>query len=1230
MTEGLQGFFDGFGIAAEQSRPLAMALAQRYTRPEQGRIQAAFTKLSESGLLESNDPQQILPRFLTAWDAHTRRRATPPAQAIQLLEDTVEAILPHLPRKNQLSYFLKGNTWSQGTLEEVSCIKARENYGELVLFAFQVADTQPLALPQAMAQVLEPVKSLQTYLREKPDVQSSIGLTRLRHAPDLATYQTLMERYPKELNRQDRNFALRDALHELFKRPVSAARLEQTLALLDKYEKAGGKAEVLASLLIAPEVQIETLSPEAFNREFQAFPSMMARYPESKEQQVFDCVLKSLWRFRPPHVQLPYAQLVEMMTQVALHAPQCMEMEDRVQLSGALLKHLPHTPDVNQHLTQTLTQLKHLFEGIGPDLQVLTPVLEMLHKTGDPLRAGLAKDMMLILRPHVAQNASVSYQALIETLHGTQQEASTPPPDWATALTQLQTVLDQRSPVAPATPQLGEIMLKILSWVEKGFCPPEDTGATLTTLSAIAENLPPSTTNRLLGWASTQFENTDLSPQEGLTRLKILQKAIAQYHTGLLKRTPNGVADPALIQQWYQPFLYIVKELLPQVPTETWSTYLNDLGNAFDLLRLIDLDHVGQRDDTLAPVLRSVFEAISNSPHGNPGYPGGFAALLQDALAIRHKVSEHHRDCDIPALLRSLILGSPDPAALQENFEALRTLLYPAFSAEEKQQALQRFLAYLYPQPEQEDTRDFLAPLANAYLAAGGNTKELTQTLTLLASESLLTELPAPLQRDLARLALAPPSSDPNALSFMDFIHRLQPLFYGDKRFHRAVLTLLPSTNGDFATLLNELSYLGSAMYEQRSDYPIFPKNSMADRLAVFEEIAQLFVLFHEPTRFLNAVMVNPAPRTLDALALIFQYVEYGNRELGKQALPELMALLKPYVANVQKDIPHAITSEGETLQSRYINKASQAITSLYSYLGAAGGIATISQIDRQAFNNWSRIGTLGLSFSKWQYDSMRRWKGGGPAEKPPLMIASGQFQPLSSRETDAQYGGGFWFQDSKSGLTVEMRRAYIVISKPEVGTLVIRNSSPVFGRTLLEEPAYFDPSLKLSGLDRLLDPDRDLHSPRCHSVLSKALNRDGDTQQKNQTLIQTLLDDFDTVIADYTGWKCNFTDGRPPAGFKDLLESALMSARYQGIHSPFGRKKNLKLAWVNPYGLPLPVRSLATEAANVQEEMAFYHDVLSGRRQVANIQEYQDKMPTLLAFISEGLKHHLELILTE
>lgn len=378
----------------------------------------------------------------------------------------------------------------------------------------------------------------------------------------------------------------------------------------------------------------------------------------------------------------------------------------------------------------------------------------------------------------------------------------------------------------------------------------------------------------------------------------------------------------------------------------------------------------------------------------------------------------------------------------------------------------------------------------------------------------------------------------------------------------------------------------------------------------------KLLTLLAQPNRFMNEYLLHQDQIDPDVIDRLFHHIEFSNRNLGRGMLPELLAMLTPYLSHSHR------TSSGLSQHMERVNHASASLTSLYDFIGK------INTLEGIALNTWAKVGTLGLSFTKWQYDSMRLWKGAGPSEKASLLMQSGMFKPTPPRSNDKVYHGGYYRYDSATGVCIELRRAYIVISKPGLGTLVIRNSSPVFGRDLLKEPAYYSPDKLYTEGANLLNPDIDL-SEHFKSVLGLEINREG-MQTENHTKLQALLQAFDDTMAPYVDWKCGFKGGTPPAGFREMVRLSLMSAKNNGAMSPFGKKKNIRLAWVNPQALPLSVSSFNASDPALQKELELYLNLADKKMAITTPEEYDEKLPNLMAFLKSGLADNLELVLTE
>lgn len=396
---------------------------------------------------------------------------------------------------------------------------------------------------------------------------------------------------------------------------------------------------------------------------------------------------------------------------------------------------------------------------------------------------------------------------------------------------------------------------------------------------------------------------------------------------------------------------------------------------------------------------------------------------------------------------------------------------------------------------------------------------------------------------------------------------------------------------------------------------------------ALLSPSQQFYFKAASPADFLEHVIRHAQDLTVEDITLFYAHVEFQYPiAFGKNLLPELLALLPLYARKVSG-------------QQAALNTVSSALTRLYEFTTESAGGLKIEKLLGIALRNWGEIGTLGLSFSRWKFDAMDMWRGAGPSAKPPLLVQSGLFKPTPARADDDRYFRGFVHYDPTSGLSIELRRAYIVISKPGSGSLVIRNSSHHFGRDLFPEPAYHSAVKNYTQGTDLLNP-ADLFKPErivygngdYLSVLGKAFNRSVATQELNHGKIKDLLTAFEGVMEQYTQWKSGFHAGKAPEGLKGLLEAAVASTASGGVMSPFGKHKNVRLAprlaWINPYELPAPVTSLDLSQPEVLKEAELYLKVLKGQAVIKDAREYGEKLPKLMAFLAEGARQGLELVL--
>ncbi|MBY0404754.1 MAG: ankyrin repeat domain-containing protein, partial [Cyanobacteria bacterium] len=126
----------------------------------------------------------------------------------------------------------------------------------------------------------------------------------------------------------------------------------------------------------------------------------------------------------------------------------------------------------------------------------------------------------------------------------------------------------------------------------------------------------------------------------------------------------------------------------------------------------------------------------------------------------------------------------------------------------------------------------------------------------------------------------------------------------------------------------------------------------------------------------------------------------------------------------------------------------SRALTSITQF------IETETELKDSVLKAWGDIGLLTHAHRFWRFDTVSQI-GEGRQE---TLFESFGFKPIENRSLDSALGKGYAYRDPESGVLFEFRRGYLLASHPDHNTLVIRNSSTVFGRDLMKHPAYLLP----------------------------------------------------------------------------------------------------------------------------------------------------------------------------
>lgn len=157
-------------------------------------------------------------------------------------------------------------------------------------------------------------------------------------------------------------------------------------------------------------------------------------------------------------------------------------------------------------------------------------------------------------------------------------------------------------------------------------------------------------------------------------------------------------------------------------------------------------------------------------------------------------------------------------------------------------------------------------------------------------------------------------------------------------------------------------------------------------------------------------------------------------------------------------------------------------------------GITSINQFTKRVPDTvckaWQDIGLLTHAFRFWRFDA----EGG-----PESIMSKFGFGTIKDTEENP-FGRGYHYYSGKTvdsqirseldPLThVIFRRGFLMASHPEKGTLVVRNSSKVFGRDLMENPAYFTPNaLDVEELENFTPSLENLQEKNFINVLSPKL----------------------------------------------------------------------------------------------------------------------------------------------
>lgn len=980
------------------------------------------------------------------------------------------------------------------------------------------------------------------------------------------------------------------------------------------YYLKGGSLKVLSNVLMMlfemgyskPSAVLQSLTP--------ALLSMEKKFPSALERAAFETVTK---KAKAPQWLRDFQEIpayLERVYQFHQEITPLYKQGNYKNYDASIPFKVLENMNGLQDFDQTLSRVKAVLGGINRSNEniLFANLSSILVEDGDLKRAELMKALSAKLRPAFPNDKYGSNYRFTETMNylgsvirsGTSNSVISTEA-LASGLSSISEAFWSKIQTKPQkTVFIGSLFRDGIRAIQEGKLQPLSLGKYLETVMTLVDLLGENSSVNLHGLAPGMFQLKSTDDAAFYRNFEQLKSALMSF------QIKYPLSDSLM------PFLFYVSQAFEKSPSEKWQGMTKDFCDTLSVLTEHEVANFSSQVDGSGVSYQLLFDQtarIHAAKYKDCSFPQLLKRVFQEFKLLIKQVGYQSATLVWP-VLTDCLTNARQISEFDQNTGDVKIFLDNNQSLENRKLPLRRLLKGF-----SAETRNIMEPLCLDILRYSRSTIPLLMLLTHPRTKDLKGET---LEHILTSAITAEKEKQaPKLLEEIPYVlNYLMPM---DRIYPELVDTVvkLPGQWKETADTLNDFKSLQDRLSEESEG---------KTQQAFEEELStnyKLLSYLHFPNKFLNHFMLNRERISAWTMYEIFNFIEYnGGFELGHQNLPELMALLTPYA---EMGPAHVRATPKTKLRLKdYIDMSTGALTSLFNYIDSYDDDIEISNVRGIVYNNWARAGALGLSFTKWQYDSMKRWKGQGPSQKLPLMEQSGVFVPLPPRENDKTYHGGFFHYNPDTGLSIEMRRAYIAVSKPGVGTLVIRNSSPVFGRELLSAPAYFSETRIYSDASHLLDP-KDLTGKDFQSILGKKLNKET-VQVKNHQKIEALMDAFDEAMEPYVAWKCGFKDGKPPAGFREFLQAALMSTKSDGAMTPFGKKKNIKPAWVNRFGLPFVVKSLDINDPKIQAEVGLYLNVLEKRVAINNPAEYAAKIPNLLTFLQEGLSRNLELVLSE
>lgn len=416
-------------------------------------------------------------------------------------------------------------------------------------------------------------------------------------------------------------------------------------------------------------------------------------------------------------------------------------------------------------------------------------------------------------------------------------------------------------------------------------------------------------------------------------------------------------------------------------------------------------------------------------------------------------------------------------------------------------------------------------------------------------------------------------------------------------------------------------------------------------------------------TRVLPQLLLNYRPGTPSALAQSIERLMDAEKD-SRGSHPyeaELMLLLKGASAEKSRTYAAPITL---------------ALTSVFRFIDNS-----IFEIPGQTVQNWAEIGAQTFSWPKWKFEAQHpKGPSGAPAQSLFEKYGLAQVEP---RSTDEIFGRGYilgqgakpngreivgiklvGYDEDRQAVKIdpethiELRRGYFLIHNPSRGSLLIRNSSRVFGRDRLIHPAYYAPPGVNWGenLDKLTaltqdDIDRDSAAAPAKGfqpLLKAYVLKDFPQMEVLDMKVKFLLDELALLQKDIRGWvfdtrrdtswlrnplggqRPELFGGHLSPGFKSFVETATSLSR-AAIAKTGDIKDALDLAFVDPDMPPWRAHAFTLPGGAMIDRLKLTPEVCKVLMDLASLRARDEDLRRtgIRSFLQEaGFNHYAELVL--